>query len=248
MTCIKDESKPERSQPYELSIKSWSDWCDKNNHEFFVLDQFIFDPIYMRPNWYKLYVFDLLEENNIEYDNVLIADADTIVHPDCPNVFDIADGKFAAVPVHGSMDWVLRSIENYSKHLFDGYTFPFWKYINSGMLVVNDTHRQMYQDIIKFYFERRDLIVQLQDTFHVGTDQPIINFFMHKYWMQKKVECKFLSYKFNMQDMALKEILDEELTFTNIGWIYHYNAIPDNHDASKTLYWMQKTYDYFTQT
>ena len=31
-----------------------------------------------------------------------------------------------------------------------------------------------------------------------------------------------------MQDLRRFEILDEELTFTKIGWIYHFNGIPDD--------------------
>ncbi len=47
-----------------------------------------------------------------------------------------------------------------------------------------------------------------------------------------------------MVDLVRKEILDEELTMTKVGWIYHYNAIPDNADAKKTYYWMKKTYEH----
>ena len=46
-------------------------------------------------------------------------------------------------------------------------------------------------------------------------------------------------------DRLRKEILNEELTMTKIGWIYHYCAIPDNPNAEKTLYWMKKTYEHF---
>ena len=40
-----------------------------------------------------------------------------------------------------------------------------------------------------------------------------------------------------MQDMNRFEILDDELTFTKLGWIYHFNGIPDdlrNHMMKKT--------------
>ena len=56
--------------------------------------------------------------------------------------------------------------------------------------------------------------------------------------------CKLLPYEFNMVDMVRKEILDEEMTMTKIGWIYHYNAIPNNNNGEKTFYWMKKTYNY----
>ena len=104
---------------------------------------------------------------------------------------------------------------------------------------MNKKHKKMYQDIINFYLENRDLIVQIQDTFGVGTDQPVINFFMQK----ENIDFKLLSYKFNMQDMFRKEILHDDMLFTKIGWVYHFNAIPNNHDSSLTLHWMKKTYE-----
>ena len=46
-----------------------------------------------------------------------------------------------------------------------------------------------------------------------------------------------------MTALHQKEILDEELTFTKLGWVYHFCAIPDNWDNKKTLYWMKRTYE-----
>jgi len=54
---IKNPDKPNRSTPYDLSIKSWKDWASKNDCEVFVLDQWIYEE--MNPNWHKLLVFDL---------------------------------------------------------------------------------------------------------------------------------------------------------------------------------------------
>ena len=51
-------------------------------------------------------------------------------HPNTPNFFELSENKFCGVSV-GSMDWIIRSIENYSHHLFDGFTFPYYRYINS---------------------------------------------------------------------------------------------------------------------
>ena len=47
-----------------------------------------------------------------------------------------------------------------------------------------------------------------------------------------------------MQDMNRKEILGEDMLFTKCGWVYHYNAIPNNVDSELTVYWMKKTYEY----
>ena len=238
MVNIHEEGNEHRSNPYQYSIKSWSKWCKINNCKLFTLTQRIYDKNIMNPNWHKLFVFDLLENEGINYDQILIVDSDTIVHPECPNFFELSDNKFCGVHNEGSYDWVIRSIENYSKHIFNGKNFPFWKYINSGFLILNKDHKPLYKDIINFYLNNMDAIKQMQETYHVGTDQPVINFFLNI----NNIDYKILPYEYNMQDMARKEILDNELTFTKIGWVYHFNAIPNNHNAEQTMYWMKKTY------
>ena len=45
-----------------------------------------------------------------------------------------------------------------------------------------------------------------------------------------------------MCDLPRKEILDEQLTMTKVGWIYHYNAIPQ--EFGKPEHWMKKTYEH----
>ena len=137
LVCLTETKKQGRNLPYKYSVESWSKWCDKNDCELFVLTERIYPEDYMNANWHKSFVFQLLESNDIDYDQVLIVDADTMVHPDAPNVFNETDNKFCAIHNYGSYDWVCRSIENYSKYIFDGFTFPLWEYINSGFLILN---------------------------------------------------------------------------------------------------------------
>ena len=85
------------------------------------------------------------------------------------------------------------------------------------------------------------MINWIQEKFGVGSEQTPINLFLHK----KNIDFKFLPYEFNMTALFQKEILDEELTFTKLGWVYQYIQIPDNWDNKKTVYWMKKTYEHF---
>jgi len=232
---------PWRSIPYNYGIASWKNWCKKNDCELFVLDQLIHPNDYMKVNWQRYYAFDLLEREGIDYDQILVVDVDSIIHPDTPNFFNMSDRKFCATHCDGSYDWTLRSMENYSKHLFNGQMFPFWKYINAGFQVINKNHKPLYKSMIDFYTENRELIVQMQNTFHTGTDQPVLNFLLNL----SEHETKLFPYQYSMVDMVRKEILDEQMTFTKCGWVYQFNAIPDNKHADKTLYWMKKTYEHF---
>jgi len=221
---LPETKKQGRNQPYQYSVKSWKTWCDKNDCELFVLEERIYPEQQMNANWHKLFVFQLLEASNIEYDQILIADADTMIHPHAPNVFELTDNKFCAVHNYGSYDWVCRSIENYKKFLFPDIDVPLFEYFNSGMIICNKTHKNFYEKISNFYLDNSEKIIILQNKYQVGTDQPILNFFVQK----EKIDYKQLGYEWNMQDMRRFEILDEELTYTKIGWIYHFNSIPDD--------------------
>jgi len=232
-----DES---RSAPYKYGIDSWKRWCDKNDAQLFVLDELIYPIDQMKITWQRYLVHDLLEANNIDYDQVLMVDCDSIIHPDAPNFFKDTDNKFVGVHTQGSYDWVLRSMENYSKFIFGDAWFPFWEYIQGGFQITNKSHKPFYKAIIEFYQSNQEKIQNVQK-FHVGTDQPMINFLLREY----NIDMKLLPWEFSMSDMARKEILDDEMTFTKCGWVYQYNAIPDNHNAQKTADWMKKTYEYF---
>ena len=168
-----------------------------------------------------------------------MVDADTIVHPDCPNFFEMTEDKYVGVHNEGSYDWILRSIENYSKHIFDNKMIDWWKYINGGFQIVNKKHRQFFQDIISFYFSNQGNLIKMQETFHTGTDQTPLNFLLDLY----NIDVKLFSYEFNMCDMVRKEILDEDLTMTKIGWVYHFNSIPNQKDCEVTNSWIKKTYE-----
>ena len=230
-----------RRAAYKYSIDSWKRWCDKNNCELFVLNDLILEKEKMAICWQRYYLFDILDANDIKYDQVLMVDADTIVHPDCPNFFEMSEGKLCGAHFDGSWDWVLRSIENYSKYAFDNYMMPWWEYFDCGFVLVNKKHKQFFNDIVNYYFTNQDTLIKLQDTFHVGTDQTPVNMLVH----QRDIEFKLLPYEFNMCDMARKEILGDDLLFTKIGWIYQYNAIPNNKDNQLTNHFMKKTYNHF---
>ena len=239
MTAVKVPGMEDRSAPYEFGINSFKYWCDKNDCELVVLDELIHPNDIMRINYHRYYAFDILDNSGIEYDQILITDADAIIHPECPNFFNLTDNKYTVTMTDGSFDWVCRSLENYSKFVFEGKTFPLWNYFNAGFQVVNKKHRHLWDELIKFYFDNKDLIKHMQETYHVGTDQPVINYMVNL----SRVDMKFLPYQFCMADLHNKNILDEELTMTKVlKGIYQFNAIPDNDGADRTFYWMEKTY------
>ena len=229
-----------RDQGYQWSIRSWKNWCEKNDAELVVLDEPLFDLNVMKATWQRYYLFDILEANNIDYDQVLMVDSDTIIHPECPNILDLTDHKYCAVRDFGSMDWFCRSIEVYSKFMFTGETINYWEYLNGGFQVVNKNHKEFYEHMVKFYHNNKENILKLQDTFYLGTDQTPLNFLLRG----DNIDINILPYEFNMTDMGRVEILGQDMLFTKFGWVYHFNCWPKPTPG----WWMEKTYRYLYET
>jgi len=229
-----------RRLPYQYSIKSWERWCEKNDCELFVLTDLLLPKEQMNICWQRYYLFDILEANDIQYDQILSVDADTIVHPDCPNFFEMTERKMCGVHNEGSYDWIIRSIENYGKYFFNGHNMNFTQYIDCGFVIVNETHRDFFTQVTDFYDENAEMLRHVEKEWHAGTDQTPVNFLIE----DKGVDFKWLPYEYNMCDMVRKEILGDDMMFTDWGWIYQYNSIPNNKEDRLTLHWMKKTYEH----
>ncbi len=228
-----------RSDPYVYSVKSWQQWCEKNDFDFYVLEELFLPNEDMAIPWQKFYIFDLLESNGVDYDQIMYVDADTIVHPDCPNMFEMTDGKYTFVHNEGSYDWILRSMENYSKYFFNDYMFDWCHYYNAGLEIYNEKHRDFAKKVIDFYNENKPNLMEVERKFHGGTVQTPVNFLIHL----ENIDYKLLPYEYNMADMNRKELLTEDLLFTKVGWVYHFSGIPNNQENKLTHHWMKKTYE-----
>ena len=222
---------------FEWSFKSWSHYAKRHGAEIFVLEDALFEVEYMKPNWFKMYILDILDANEIDYDQVLYVDYDTIVTPTAPNIFELSENKFCAVRNFGDMDWVCRSIENYSKHIFEGFTFPYYNYFNSGVMLFNKKHKSLFDSVKLFYEDNRERLIYMQNTFCVGNDQPVFNFFVNR---DIPNDYKVLGYEWNMQDMMRFEVLNENMLHTRYGYVSHYNA----GTPPSSQYWIEKTYKY----
>lgn len=232
ITNIVNPDKPSKSTAYHYSIESWKYWCNKNDCELFVLDEPLVDMKQMSPIYFRHYWPQLLPE--ITTEQVCTVDADTIIHPDCPNFFELSDNKFCAVHNDGDYDWIIRSIENYQFEFPNEFTkkFDIWKYINSGFLITNRTFIPLHEQLVKFYWDNYTKVNYCQNKYKCGTDQPLLNLIAN----EMDIEINLLPYRYNMQDLQRKNILDDRLLFIDYPGIYHFNAISDRDG------WMRKTW------
>lgn len=229
------KTKPE----YQISIDSWKHFCNKHGHEIMTMEEPVTDMNYMGVIWQRYFLFDILDHNKLEFDQVLIVDADTIVHPNCPNFFEMTNHKYTLVHDDGDFDWIIRSMENYKKHLFtEEPLFNWYEYFNSGFQIVNNSHREFFKTMRDFYTKNNEMIRWCQKTYGVGTDQTPLNYLLRKH----NIETTSLPYSYNMSCMASKEIVNEQMQHTKSGYVMHFNGLP-NKDVN-VPYWMKKTYSY----
>lgn len=237
-----------RNNPYYLGIKSWKYWADKNNAKVIELTEPIINPEILRVNLHRYWALDILKENNIEFENVLLVDADTIVHPDCPNFFEESKGKMGVVINNGCYEWTKRSILQWRDGLFpDMELVKVWNYFNSGFITLNKSHKEFLDKVKNFYLDNQNIIPELTKKIKAGTDQTIVNFLVKKY----NQDITYLSECYNLQDLFRKNLLhvpghswySDDLHFIECGWVYHFNAIPQN--PRHVEYWMTRTFEHF---
>ncbi len=235
-----------RNNSYHYSIKSWKHWCEKNNCELLVWEDLLYPIDYMKITWQRYYVFDILEANDIDYNQILMVDADTIIHPDCPNFFELTDNKYCGVMNEGDYEWVLRSVRGFGDELFEGKRIKPWNYINGGFQILNKTHKDFYKKVIEYYKGNSDKIIDTIAKSKTATDQTIINFLL----VENNIDVKILPDCYNLVDLYRKNLLyldsnhwwTDELHFLEAGWVYHFNAIPPNSMNRDTNYWIERTY------
>ena len=235
-----------RNNSYHYSIKSWKHWCDKNDCELIVWEDLLLPVEEMKITWQRYYVFDILEANDIDYNQILMVDADTIIHPDCPNFFELTDNKYCGVMNEGDYEWVLRSIRGFGDELFDGKRVKPWNYINGGFQILNKNHKDFYKKVIEYYRGNSDKIIDTIAKLKTATDQTIINFLL----VENNIDVKILPDCYNLVDLYRKNLLyldirhwwTDELHFLEAGWVYHFNAIPPNSMNRDANYWIERTY------
>lgn len=238
ITALKSPTNELRSEGYKYSIDSWKVWCRANKCDLRVLDEPLFDYNQMKPNFSRYYCFELLKDE--EFDQICLVDADTIIHPNCPNFFELTDHQFCAVHNDGEYDWLCRSVENYEYEFFGTDKVNqkwIWNYFNTGFLITNKKFKFIFDELLDFYWNNQSKVQSMQQKYGVGTDQPLLNMIIRH---SDDVKVKLLPYIFNMQDLQRKNILDERMLFTEIEGVYHLNAVDGGPECVN--YWLERIF------
>jgi len=227
-------------EEYRYGKESWAKWCENNDVEFVFLDEEVRPVSEMFPNYQRYYMFDLLDASGIEYDRVLTVDADTLIHPNAPNLFEETKSDILYM-VHddGSYDWILRGMEHYRDEMsneFGDIWFDFGGYGNSGFQLLGKEHKEFFKSMVELWDNYGELIMDISNKYGIGKEQTIWNYMIRKH----DIKWQLLPYEWNMTNMMKKEILSDNFAFTRVGWVYHFNGIPDKENGSVAR-WMRET-------
>lgn len=199
----------------EYCLNTWKPWCDKKNIDLIILDEPIADTSYTKPTWQRWYIWDILENNGLDYNKVALVDVDTMIHWDSPNIFDEINNEIGVCVDNDNIGWVNQSIKGY-KHMFD-VNLDWTEYFNCGMVVLPKSSKDFCKKIITFWEKNHSELINIQSTLSKGTDQTPVNY------ISKKYKKKYLNKKWNLTHLNRKEILNN-FEFVNCGYIFHFNG------------------------
>lgn len=237
---IKDQRNAEKYGNFEYfdySKNTWKEYCKKYDCHFVEFDTPIEeDLLKFRPNWQKaIFLFDELERKGINYDQIALVDSTLMTMPQCPDFFQLTEHKFTGWCDTDNMRWIYDSIEGY-KPFFNNFEFDQNKYINSGFIIFNETHKEFFNSFKQLYYDNTDEFIKLQDDIvKKGTEQTPFN-----YWLQiNNIEVnRTLPVAFKMTHMHRKDLFhhnwqldgtefeDKTPFFIKYCYIAIFNGIP----------------------
>ncbi len=204
----------------KYSIKAWKYYCNKfNNIDFKVITTKSNEN--MAPHWERYTIFDRYPN----YDNYLYVDADAIVRWDSPNFFKLLPkNKIYAVGENNSLEWVYNGILGY-QDLFPDTKVNWWEYFASCFLKFDQSHKNLFQNFIKFFNKNQNEINKKQyETLKKGFDQTPFNYFIR----QENYKFELIPEMYSVSHLIKKDIFYNGM-FLNIPiYIWQFNAIPRN--------------------
>jgi hypothetical protein len=203
------------------ALKTWNYWCKKNSVELVMLETPLIDTSLMKATWQRWYALDILQGNDIEFDQVALIDIDTMIKWDAPNFFEETGHQFSACIDNDNVGWVIDSINGYQKFWPDT-NLDWTEYFNCGFIVLNKRHESICQNIVNFWKSNSNELTHMQQTLRKGTDQTPVN-----YITKSNTKVNLLNKKWNLTHLNRKEILNG-LKFIDAGYIWHFNGF-DKH-------------------
>jgi len=200
MPNFKDYSTKEDTLAIKNSKLLWQTWCKKYNHDFLSIEDPIcsFDTVV--PQMQKMWVMDILDDNGIEYDQILEVDHDTYPTPNCTDVFTLSNREFSAALDNGFGPQLNRLMIIFRENFFKNDKFVSWDtYFNSGFIIYNKKHKEVFKKTQEFYMNHRKDFAVLNKADDLN-DQTILNFVLADMGFKLNV----LPRSFNVLDLHME--------------------------------------------
>ena len=123
-----------------------------------------------------------------------MVDACSIPKWDCPDFFELAGDNLCGVVELDNLKWVYESVQGY-KDIFNVFELDINKYIYSGWVIFNESHRELFKEFKEYYLANIDDFVKLQtETIQRGTCQTPLNYFIQNcHLLTKLIEIQMQS-------------------------------------------------------
>lgn len=242
----KDDFFTKRHSDYswmDYSKKTWEFWCKQNGHDFYAFEEPLEDDLVAhRPNWQRW--FKMLEFID-DYDQILSIDASIMVKWDMPNIFEMSEHKFCALRSVENWRWTYESAMGY-KSMFNNFDFVVRDYFNSGLVIFNKKHKELFENFKQFYYDNYEMVVNYQtNKVKRGTEQPVLNYFVQ----MNNIDVKYLPLKYGINHMYRWQVLgsnwqlkdDPTPFFIKYFYVFIFSGFSDRGETRNKL--MAQTWD-----
>ena len=188
----------EKTEPF------FNDYADKCGADLLVLKEI---PDLPSPHWAKFSIYELLKK---QYNRIAFIDADIIIRPDTPSLFDIVPENQFGIFDEGQ--YTPRSICMHEVKKVYNIPLPKWNgktYYNTGVMVISREHRHI--------FSINEHVKPLRNSFGEQT-------YLNMRIMQSEVKVFPLSHKFNRMSLMDRVIGVSRLD----SYLVHYAGDGDN--------------------
>tara|TARA_B100001939_G_scaffold248413_1_gene215462 strand:+ start:2160 stop:2900 length:741 start_codon:yes stop_codon:yes gene_type:complete len=226
-----DKSQTKHSDYLEYSEVTWKYWCAKNDVEFKMITKH--DDKYGWPIFNKLNVCD-----ETEYDWIGVVDDDTMIRWDTPNIFESLQPGVTGVNDIVNIRYLLGSLDVYKK--FFNYDIDLNKYINAGVVFLDNKSLSVYDKLREFYFEHQEEL----DNWKLGggREQTLFNYHLQSLGY----DINLISPAWNLVHIHRKNMFTPNWQlkrniphFVNHSYIWHFTGFPTEQRKSV----MEQTWD-----
>ena len=163
-----------------------------------------------------------------DYEKIAIVDSDTMIHWDSPSPFDSIESGVYGVQDNANLRWLDESVTNYGGEFFPNFKIDLDKYINAGVVYLDNNSLSIYKKLREFYFQNQEKL----DNWNKGggREQTLFNYLLQI----NNYDVKLVPPIWNMFAMHKKEMFshnfqdgdDKTPFFIKYSWVWHFTGFP----------------------